>query len=196
MLTNINSTSTNNLKKTIQKIDKDRKLETCSLKAPLIARVVTTGGSWPKLCDSTLHFGSKHREDLQNLSRIMVHHARGSKPYPLCDDAPTLPLIKHVLTQHHSHVGLSCISEPPLSTDKLLNRFVDCDICFVYQLWPVFDNFLLTIIFHCHYLFCSVYPFQFRSKSRPSRFLFFGATGHVIRIFQDMNVTSHEYLSG
>ena len=40
------------------------------------------------------------------------------------------------------------------------------------------------------------YPFQFRSKSRPSRFLIFGAAGHVIRIFQAMNVTSPEYLSG
>ena len=28
-----------------------------------------------------------------------------------------------------------------------------------------------------------------------SQFLFFGAAGHVIRIFQDMHVTSHEYLS-
>ena len=41
-----------------------------------------------------------------------------------------------------------------------------------------------------------VYPFQIRSRSRPSRFLFLGAAGHVIRIFLDMNVTSPEYLSG
>ena len=40
------------------------------------------------------------------------------------------------------------------------------------------------------------YPFQIRSRSRPSRFLFFGAAGHVIRIFLDMNVMSPEYLSG
>ena len=44
--------------------------------------------------------------------------------------------------------------------------------------------------------FSTLYPFQIRSKSRPSRFLFFGAAGHVIRIFLDMNVTSPEYLSG
>ena len=33
-------------------------------------------------------------------------------------------------------------------------------------------------------------------RSDPSRFLFLGAAGHVIRIFQDMNVTPPEYLSG
>ena len=50
---------------------------------------------------------------LQNLTRLMAHHGQGSKPCPLCD-APTHPLMEHVLTQHHSDLGLSCISDLPL----------------------------------------------------------------------------------
>ena len=75
-----------------------------------------------------------------NLTRLMTHHGQGSKPCPLCD-APTHPLIEHVLTQHHSDLGLSCISDSPLSTDKLLTLLVNCDIRFVYKLWPIFNNF-------------------------------------------------------
>ena len=63
----------------------------------------------------------------------MAHHGQGPKPCPLCD-APTHPLIEHVLTQHHIDLGLSYISDSPLSTDKLLTLHVDCDICFVYTM--------------------------------------------------------------
>ena len=42
------------MKKDIRKIDKDHVLEKCVLKAPLIAQVVSAGGSWPKLWDAAL----------------------------------------------------------------------------------------------------------------------------------------------
>ena len=48
-------------------------------------------------------------------------------------------------------------------------------------------DFLITY----PYSTCIIIPFG----SDPSPFLFFGAVGHVIWIFQDMNVTSPEYLS-
>ena len=80
---------------------------------------------------------------LQNLTGLMTHHGLGSKLCPLCD-APTHPLIEHVLTQHHSDLGLSCISESPLSTDKLLTLLVECDIRFAYKLWTFFKNYILT----------------------------------------------------
>ena len=122
------------MKKDIRKIDKDHVLEKCVLKAPLIAQVVSAGGSWPKLWDAALHLGSKHLQGLQNLTKLMAHHGRGSKPCPLCD-ASTLPLLDHVLNQHHNDLGLSCISESPLSTDELMSLLVNCDIRFVYKFW-------------------------------------------------------------
>ena len=67
----------------------------------------------------------------------------------------THPLIKHVLTQHHSDLGLSCISDSPLSTDKLLTLLVDCDIRFVHnygQLLITFNSTFLTPTLHCLYL--------------------------------------------
>ena len=139
ILTDADSTNPTNIKKSIKKIDKDLRLEMCALKAPFIAQVVTDGGSWPKLWDCALHLGSKHLKGLQNLTRLMAHHGRGSKLCPLCD-APTHPLIEHVLTQHHSNLSLSSIFDSPLSTDKLLTQLLDCDICFVYKLWKLFND--------------------------------------------------------
>ena len=111
-----------------------------SSRRPLIAQVVSAGGSWPKLWDAALHLGSKHLQGLQNLTKLMAHHGRGSKPCPLCD-ASTLPLLDHVLNQHHNDLGLSCISESPLSTDELMSLLVDCDIRFVYKFWKCFNIF-------------------------------------------------------
>ena len=95
-------------------------------------------GQWPSL------IGTNHLRGLQNLTRLMTDHGQGSKLCPLCD-ATTHPLIEHVLTQHHSDLGLSCISESPLSTDKLLTLLVDCDICFGYKLWTFFKNYNIHI---------------------------------------------------
>ena len=93
----------------VAQIDTAQSLEKCALKAPLIAHVVTASGSWPKLWDNALHLGWRHLKGLKNLTRIMAHHGQGSKPCPLCD-ASTQPLIKHVLTQDHNALGLSCTS--------------------------------------------------------------------------------------
>ena len=49
----------------------------------------------------------------------------------------TRPLIEHVLTDHHSDLGLTCISESPLSTDNRLTRLVDGDLCINYGLFSI-----------------------------------------------------------
>ena len=129
------------MKKTIRKIDREQVLEKCIAKAPLIAQVVRAGGSWPRLWDCVLHghLGSKHLKGLQNLTRVMAHHGQGSKPCPLCNSFNTTqPLIEHIFTQHHDDLGLTCISVSSISTDKLLNLLVDCDIRFVHKLWTLY----------------------------------------------------------
>ena len=70
---------------------------------------------------------------------------------PMCD-APTSPLIIHVLSQHHNDLGILCISEYPLSTDKLLTLLVDCDIPFAHKLWSFFTvcSLYCFIILHLH----------------------------------------------
>ena len=57
----------------------------------------------------------------------MAHHGQGLKPCQLCD-ASTQPLIKHVLTQHHNALGLSCTFESLLSTGKLLALLQSCGL--------------------------------------------------------------------
>ena len=100
------------MKKDIRKIDKDHVLEKCVLKAPLNAQVVSAGGSWPKLWDAALHLGSKHLQGLQNLTKLMAHHGRGSKPCPLCD-ASTLPLLDQInitmISAFHAFLSLLCL---------------------------------------------------------------------------------------
>ena len=128
------------MKNIIQSLDKEATLEKCTSKAPPIAQVVIKGGSWSRLWDCASHLGSRHLRGLQNLTRLMAHHGRGTKPCPLCDDS-TQPLIDHVLTCHHNDLGLGCISEAPLSCDELLNHLVNLDICFVYKLWTLYSNY-------------------------------------------------------
>ena len=124
---------------------------------------MTVGGSWPKLWDGARHLGTKHLRGLQNLTRLMAHHGQGSKPCPLCD-AHTHPLIEHVLTQHHIDLGLSCISESPLSTDKLLTLLVNCDICFVYKLWTIFNLTCLALTLYYLTNFCLYYMYACRAS--------------------------------
>ena len=125
------------MKSIIQSLDKEVTIEKCTSKAPPIAQVVIKGGSWPRLWDYASHLDSRHLRGLQNLTRLMAHHGRGTKPCPLCDDSTQL-LIDHVLACHHNDLGLNSISKTPLSCNELLSHLVDLDIHFVYKLW----NFL------------------------------------------------------
>ena len=102
-------------------MDHDRLLESCAVKAPLIAEVEERVG-WAKLWDVTLDFGVQHTRGLQFLSRMMSHHGRGNRPCPLCDAAPLETLVmEHVLADHCVELGL----EPGTDIEQLLSRLVD-----------------------------------------------------------------------
>ena len=77
---------------------------------PLPIIIIDRDGSWPKLWDSALHFGSRHTIGFQNLSRLLVHYGRGLHPCPLCDGQDLLMLIiDHVIAigAHKRLTGLN-----------------------------------------------------------------------------------------
>ena len=64
----------------------------------------------------------------------------------LCDASTSIhPLIEHVLTGHHSDLGLTCTSESPLSTDNLLTHLVDCDIAYIYINYGLFSIIIIKL---------------------------------------------------
>ena len=113
----------------------------CCVKAPLfmMARVVTEGGSWPRLWDTTMHLGSQHTKGLQAVSRIMAHHSHGIKPCPLCDEkdfGEESPL-DHFLSKHRTDLGLD---SKLASADDLLNLIVKNDVYFAYKFQKLFHG--------------------------------------------------------
>ena len=73
-------------------------MKRCKSNAPQIAKVCSLGGSWPTLWDAVQHLGSQHTTGLQNLSRMLAHHGKGSKPCPLCEEQFSGSLTDHVLS--------------------------------------------------------------------------------------------------
>ena len=91
------------IKKEVLQADNTQLLDLCISKAPLIAKVVKDGGSWPALWDSVRHLDSRHTIGLQHLSRILALHGRESKPCPLCDQQLSSDsLTDHILTLHEA----------------------------------------------------------------------------------------------
>ena len=58
------------------KVDREKRLERCGERAPLIAKVAEVYG-WSKLWEAAL-----------DLADAMSHHGRGNHPCHLCDAAP------------------------------------------------------------------------------------------------------------
>ena len=88
--------------------------------------------------DAALHLGTRQIRGLQTLSRLMFHHGRGSKPFPLCEeDKLCSRLLDHVLTAHQHKIGFQGVSE---WADDLLAHLVECDIQFVYKFWTLFNS--------------------------------------------------------
>ena len=86
-------------------------------KAPLL------GGSQQE--DAALQCGSRH----MYFTRILVHHGRGSKPCPLCDDQLRgQDLADHIFHRH------ACVLNLPhaLSVDSLLMQIADHKISVVF----------------------------------------------------------------
>ena len=125
------------IKKEVLLADKTLLLDLCFSKAPLIAKVVRDGGSWPALWDSVRHLGSRHTIGLQNLTRMLAHHGRGSKPCPLCDQLLSGgSLTDHVLTLHKADINL-----PHLTTETLLAHLVERNVLFTYRFRNIFNPF-------------------------------------------------------
>ncbi len=81
----------------------------------MIAEVAKRIG-WARLWDVVLDFGGKAVRWLQNLSRAMSHHGRGSYPCRLCDVAPLeSSVLDHTLNKHGGELSL----EPGLDGNML-----------------------------------------------------------------------------
>ena len=86
------------VRKEIRKRDKETHLERYAVKNLHIVDVVKRGGSWPALCDVSLHHGSRHTAGLQHLTRILAHHGNELKPCPMCNEClMRRSLIDHIL---------------------------------------------------------------------------------------------------
>ena len=134
LFTDANCVSQRIIKRNIREMDRHILVQKCSIKSPYIAGVVNGGWSWPKLCESALHLGSRHTSGLHNLSRLMDHHGRGQCPCPLCDlKDPQIPIIEHFLREHNRDIRINFDS-----TDHLLSLLSGTDVCFVYKFWNLF----------------------------------------------------------
>ena len=71
------------MKRKVLRSVKEKSLEKCFEKAPLIVEVVKRGGSWCKLWDAALHLGTCHCKGLQVLTRLLVHHGHGETLSPV-----------------------------------------------------------------------------------------------------------------
>jgi hypothetical protein len=117
------------VKKTIERLDRERRFERCGGKAPLIA-AVAKGVSWLKLWDLALELGLRHTRGLQALSRLMSHHDRGKKPCPLCEgELNGLTVLEHVLEKHKGKLPFH------LTIQDVLAKLTEGDLQFVYCFW-------------------------------------------------------------
>ena len=75
-------------------------LERCGEKSALIAEEAK-GKTWAELWDRVMDLGSWQVKGLQNLSKVLSSHGRGSKPCPRCDVGDLGgSLMDHLLESH------------------------------------------------------------------------------------------------
>ena len=120
------------VKKIIGARDRERRLERCTEKAPLIAEVARSGG-WLRLWDAALDLGVRHTKGLQAVSRLMSHHGRGRKPCPLCDvtDLP-ISVLEHVLSDHRDTLHLD------MTVEQIIAELTSGNVLFLYHFWKLF----------------------------------------------------------
>ena len=83
------------VKKVIEQLDREKRIELCEGKAPQSAAVARNGG-WLRLWDTALDLGLR-----QVMSRLISSHGQGRKPSPLCDQVNLATCVmEHVLEQH------------------------------------------------------------------------------------------------
>ena len=125
VLSNADCVSIGSIKQNVLQIDKVHMLAACEIKAPLIADVCKSEGSWPAVWDSARHLESCHTLDLQFLTHLLAHHGRSSSSCPRCNvnlsDSP-ISLMDHVLVLHTETTKLTCFS-----TQSVISKIPNSD---------------------------------------------------------------------
>ena len=89
-----------------------------------------SGRGW-RLWDEALNLGERHTKGLKNLSRVLSHHGRGSKPCPLCDWTPEEEnVFEHIILRHGEELGLKGMKH-----DEVLKL---SDLKFVYVFYKMY----------------------------------------------------------
>ena len=124
------------VKKIVKEVDRKLLLSRCRGKAPMIASVGEDGG-WLRLWDEALNLGERHTKGLKNLSRVLSHHGRGSKPCPLCDWTPEEEnVFEHIILRHGEELGLKGMKH-----DEVLQNLKLSDLKFVYVFYKMYCMF-------------------------------------------------------
>ena len=102
----------------------------------MIASVGEDGG-WLWLWDEALNLGERHTKGLKNLSRVLSHHGRGSKPCPLYDWTPEEEnVFEHIILRHGEELGLKGMKH-----DEVLQNLKLSDLKFVYVFYKMYCIF-------------------------------------------------------
>ena len=86
------------------------------------------------LWDEALNLGERHTKCLKNLSRVLSHHGRGSKPCPLCDWTPEEEnVFEHIILRHGEELGLKGMKHDEVLQNLKLSYLMfstKCTVCF------------------------------------------------------------------
>ncbi len=98
---------------------------------------VAKGVGWAKLWDACLSLGAATTTGLQKLSRAMVHHGRGSRSCPLCDESEldADSVLEHITSHHREQLNL----EEGCSVGLLMDRLNSLNISFLSKFRKLFN---------------------------------------------------------
>lgn len=109
----------------VREMDREMMLAKCTEKSKLVAQVGKEA-TWMKLWDSVMDLGPRHIRGLQNLSRVLSSHGRGSKPCPLCEEENLDGLLlDHIIEKHLKDLNLQ------LTKSELMGKLQSADLNFV-----------------------------------------------------------------
>ena len=91
---------------TLRDMDREGMLGRCVEKCGLIAEVAREV-TWSRLWDDVMDLGSWQVRELQNISRMLSAHERGSKPCPRCEvEDLDGSLLDHLVERHKEELRL------------------------------------------------------------------------------------------
>ena len=116
--------------------------------------VVMRGGSWPALCDVSLHHGSRHTAGLQHLTRILAHHGNELKPCPMCNAClMRRSLIDYILDASGRELELPLLlvlNRQAINTDHGMGFISLGKYMFTSSLPLFYNNNYLSLFVHLH----------------------------------------------